>query len=544
MSSPKLHIGTVSESGNSPSGPTSRRPHPAPGLPVLPQPPTDAEKSRYEDRNASLLTHASLFSFGALLVSQLRFVGNMWVLFIIFGPMLIFTLLYYLISLCVNFSTCGFDMARHRRLVISWRPARYPSLDVFLPICGEHPDVLRNTWIHVRELALAYPGEVIPYVLDDGASEEAAAVADEFGFRYVVRPNPGWFKKAGNLRHAFGISSGEFIAIFDADFAPRADLAAEMLPYFDAQPSLGIVQSPQYFRTHRRQSWTERGAGAVQELFYRLVQVSRDHHDGAICVGSCAVYRREALAANGGSSLIEHSEDVHTGFDLRRAGWGLRYIPVPLATGLCPSDPDSFISQQYRWCLGSMSLLTSRKFWSAKMRLRTRLCYLSGFCYYIHTAIFTLITPAIPLSLLIFMPDRVRLINYLLILPSLVYNLAVFPAWHHCRFGPSAFMAKALYGWAHLFCLFDLIRGKRIRWQATGDAGRKAGTRRVWVGVALWNVPTCAAWVLLSLWRMTRYGAANYALMLVAALFASLVTWMMVASRRNYVRTAVKEITQ
>jgi cellulose synthase (UDP-forming) len=191
-----------------------------------------------------------------------------------------------------------------------------------------------------------------------------------------------------------------------------------------------------------------------------------------------------------------------------------------------------------------MSLLTSRKFWSAKMRLRTRLCYLSGFCYYIHTAIFTLITPAIPLTLLIFMPDRVRLINYLLILPSLVYNLAVFPAWHHCRFGPSAFMAKALYGWAHLFCLFDLIRGKRIRWQATGDAGRKAGTRRVWVGVALWNVPTCAAWVLLSLWRMTRYGAANYALMLAAALFASLVTWMMVASRRNYVRTAVKEIAQ
>jgi cellulose synthase/poly-beta-1,6-N-acetylglucosamine synthase-like glycosyltransferase len=492
----------------------------------------------------SLLTHASLFSFGALLVSQLRFVGNMWVLFIIFGPMLIFTLLYYLISLCVNFSTCGFDMSRHRRLVTSWRPARYPSLDIFLPICGEHPEVLRNTWTHVRELALAYPGDVIPYVLDDGASAQAAAVASEFGFLYVVRPNRGWFKKAGNLRHAFGISSGEFIAIFDADFAPRADLAAEMLPYFDAQPSLGIVQSPQYFRTHRRQSWTERGAGAVQELFYRLVQVSRDHHDGAICVGSCAIYRREALAANGGSSLIEHSEDVHTGFELRRAGWGLRYIPVPLATGLCPSDPDSFISQQYRWCLGSMSLLTSRKFWSAKMRLRTRLCYLSGFCYYIHTAIFTLVTPAIPLTLLIFMPDRVRLINYLLILPSLVYNLAVFPAWHRCRFGPSAFMAKALYGWAHLFCLLDLVRGKRLGWQATGEVRRKAGTKRVWIGVALWNVPACAAWVLLSLWRMTRYGAANYVLMLVAALFASLVTWMMVASRRNYVRTAVKEITQ
>jgi len=67
------------------------------------------------------------------------------------------------------------------------------------------------------------------------------------------------------------------------------------------------VQSPQYFRTHGRMSWMERGAGGVQELFYRLVQVSRDRHDGAICVGSCAIYRREALATNGGTTLIEHS---------------------------------------------------------------------------------------------------------------------------------------------------------------------------------------------------------------------------------------------
>lgn len=494
------------------------------------------------DRNTALLTRASLFSFGALLISQVRFVNTLWPLFLIFGPMLTFTLLYYLISLCVNFSTRGFDMAAHNNLVRSWRPHSYPSLDVFLPVCGEHPDVLRNTWVHVRELARNYAGPVIPYVLDDGASEELAAMASEFGFEYLVRPNRGWFKKAGNLRHAFRRSAGEFILILDADFAPRHDLPAEMLPYFYTEPSLGIVQSPQYFRTHRRQSWTERGAAAVQELFYRLVQVSRDQHGGAICVGSCAIYRREALEVNGGTSLIEHSEDVHTGFELRRAGWGLRYIPVPLATGLCPPDPDSFLSQQYRWCAGSMSLLASRKFWSTRMRLRTRFCYLSGFCYYVHTAIFTLVTPAIPLTMLIFMPERVRLINYVLIAPSLMYNLVVFPAWHRCRFGPSGFMAKALYGWAHLFCLWDICRGRRIGWQTTGGGKRKSGTRRVWLAVALWNVPTSCAWVLLSLWRMQQFGLVNLAFMLVSGLFACLITGMVMSSRWNYVRTAVKEI--
>jgi cellulose synthase (UDP-forming) len=310
-----------------------------------------------------------------------------------------------------------------------------------------------------------------------------------------------------------------------------------MLPYLAADPSLGIVQSPQYFQVNKRQSWIERGAGAVQELFYRLVQVSRDRHDGAICVGSCAVYRREALKFNGGTTLIEHSEDVHTGFDLRRAGWGLRYIPIPLATGLCPPDPDSFLVQQYRWCAGSMSLLGSRKFWQTKMRWRTRCCYLSGFCYYVHTATFTFAAPIIPLTMLIFFPAHVKLINYVFILPSIIYNFAIFPAWHRCKFGPSAYMAKLLYGWSHVFAILDIFRRRQMSWQTTGNSRRKAGTRRIWIGIAAWNGSTSAAWVLLALWRANQYGAKNYAVLLFGGVFASVITAMALGSRRNFIRT-------
>jgi cellulose synthase (UDP-forming) len=287
----------------------------------------------------------------------------------------------------------------------------------------------------------------------------------------------------------------------------------------------------------RAQSWTERGAGAVQELFYRIVQVSRDHHDGAICVGSCAIYRRAALNSNGGTTLIEHSEDVHTGFDLRRAGWGLRYIPVPLATGLCPADPDSFLTQQYRWCAGSMSLLGSRKFWATKMHWRTRFCYLSGFSYYIHTAAFVFATPLIPLTMLAFMPGHVRLINYVFVVPSIIYNFAVFPAWHRCRYGPTAFMAKLLYGWAHFYAITDILRGKRMGWQTTGGLSRKAGTRRIWTGIIVWNGTTCAAWVLLALWRSVKYGPQNMAVLLAGGIVASIVTAMALGSRRNHDRT-------
>jgi cellulose synthase (UDP-forming) len=502
---------------------------------TLPAAPSDAEKASYSDRDLAVIVRTSLASFGALLISQARFVFQNPIFAWTFLPFVLATIVYYIISLIVNVGTRGFDYDAHRELVASWRPASYPSLDIFLPVCDEPITVLHNTWERVLELVRAYPGAATAYVLDDGSDDRVRSMAGDFGFTHLVRPNRGWMKKAGNLRHGFAFSEGEFILILDADFAPRADLPAEMLPYFGTDQSLGIVQSPQYFRTGGHMSWMERGAGAVQELFYRLVQVSRDRHEGAICVGSCAIYRRTALAANGGTTLIEHSEDVHTGFDLRRAGWGVRYIPVPLAAGLCPSDPDSFLTQQYRWCAGSMSLLGSRKFWATRMRWRTRCCYVSGFCYYAHTAVFTFLAPAIPLVMLIFLPERVHLINYLLIIPSMIYNLIVFPAWHRCRFGPEALMAKLLYGWAHAFTLWDLGRRKRMGWQPTGGGTRKAGTRRVWVGVALWNGGTGLAWVALAAWRLSQYGAAFLPL-LGTGLLAIFITGMALASRRNHAR--------
>jgi cellulose synthase (UDP-forming) len=501
----------------------------------LPPPPTNYEKSAYADRNIALIIRTSIASFGALLISQSRFLFLSPLLTWVFLPFVAFTIAYYLISLIVNAGTRGFDVRAHSELVTSWRPSSHPSLDVFLPVCGEPIGVLHNTWVHVFELVRAYPGVATAYVLDDGTDKRVRLMAEQFGFVHLSRPNRGWMKKAGNLRYGFSRSYGEFILILDADFAPRADLPAELLPYLAADASLGIIQSPQYFRTRGRMSWMERGAGAVQELFYRLVQVSRDRHDGAICVGSCAIYRRTALATNGGTSLIEHSEDVHTGFDLRRAGWGLRYVPIPLATGLCPSDPSSFLVQQYRWCAGSMSLLGSRKFWTTRMRFRTRFCYISGFCYYIHTALFTFVAPAIPLVMLIALPERVRLVNYLFIAPSVIYNFVVFPAWHRCRFGPEALMAKLLYGWAHIFALWDICRRKRMGWQTTGGGKRKVGTRRVWVAVAVWNGTTAVTWVGIAAWRLTSHGLA-FTPLLLTGVIASIITAMALASPRNHAK--------
>ncbi|HTX12812.1 MAG TPA: cellulose synthase catalytic subunit [Solirubrobacteraceae bacterium] len=471
---------------------------------VLPLPPSDEQKFSYVKRHLWLLNFFAVSSFAAVAYSTIMFSeldDALWPFFALLG----LAAAGFVLSLQADVFSRDFDTEEHRRRVATRSDGarRYPSVDVFLPICGEDRSVLLNTWRHV--LALDYPSLTV-YCLDDSGEETMRSVAEELGFRYLRRDNPGWFKKAGNLQFAYENSCGEFILILDADFAPRRDFLRETLPYFAAQSDLGIVQTPQFFATSRRQNWLERGAGAVQELFYRVVQVSRGHWDAAICVGTCAVYRRTALDSNGGTTLIEHSEDIHTGFDLRRRGWRLRYVPVNLAAGLCPDNLPAFFRQQYRWCLGSLSLCTARKFWSTKMPTRTRMCYLAGFAYYILTALAVITAPLIPLTLTLFFPGRIRLVNYLVLLPALLWLYVLLPLWHRSRFRWETLSVKVTYGWAHAFAIFDLLRRCPMAWTATGERAREH--RLLWFRLlaTVWGTGTGLLLVGACLWQVLRNG--------------------------------------
>ena len=393
----------------------------------------------------------------------------------------------------------------------------YPSVDIFLPVCGEPLEVLHNTWVHVNRLADSYQGVVKTYVLDDAAEEEVGAMARDFGFHYVVRPNRGWFKKAGNLNHAFEKTDGDHILILDADFAPRADLLDELLPHMDDDEKFAIVQSPQFFRIVDGQNWIERGAGAVQEQFYRSVQTSREDLDGSICVGSCAVYRRAALEQTNGITLIEHSEDMYTGFDLRALGWKLRYVPVALSAGVCPDTAGAFHNQQYRWCMGSLELLTSRRFWrwTSSSRPGSAMC---RFLYYLQTALATFIAPVIPLALMILRPDLLRAEAALWVLPSVAYVTLVLPLWHRAPYRLEAWAVRIMYGWSHVFAVWDVLRGRPMGWKPTGSAGaKKNGMRRYWNCMIFWTGGTAVVWVIVAAWRMLTLYPPDFALMLSAA---------------------------
>ncbi|CAM9791095.1 unnamed protein product, partial [Scytosiphon promiscuus] len=355
---------------------------------VLPCAPSDEEKIIYRNTGRAGLVTCALLSFVTL-------TWGMWLFTIVtpafywFGAPAIF-IIFYTACHYLGVAIWGrdFRLKEHAEVVRRSEEKGYqPTVDVFLPVCKEPLHLLANTWKHVSALEY-YPGVAVKvYVLDDGASEEVRELAGTFGFEYVLRDNAPELKKAGNLRNAFGRTTGDAIAIFDADFCPRTDFLKETVPYLGEDPTIGIVQTPQFFRHRKEQTWIEQGAGVSQEFFYRMVQMNQDKFNAAVCVGSCGLYRRAALEPLGGMAAIEHSEDMYTGYKMTEHGFKIKYVPLALAMGICPDEPQSFFMQQYRWCKGSATLVQEKEFWQSGISKLHKLCFLNGMLYYMATAL-------------------------------------------------------------------------------------------------------------------------------------------------------------
>lgn len=226
------------------------------------------------------------------------------------------------------------------------------TVDVLIPSYNESADLVRHTLL--AALAMEYPHRT--WLLDDGRRSEMKALAEELGCGYITRADNA-HAKAGNLNHALARTSGELVAVFDADHAPRRDFLIKTLGYFE-DPAVAFVQTPQDFYNldsyqHRRAKssglvWTE------QSLFFRVIQRGKDYWQSAFFCGSCAVVRRKALDAIGGFATGTVTEDLHTSIRLHAKGYKSVYHAEPLAFGVAPESIEPFLGQRIRWGQGAM----------------------------------------------------------------------------------------------------------------------------------------------------------------------------------------------
>ncbi len=487
----------------------------------LPQPPTEQEKYWYLGRQHRWIFPFKTLAFALICISLTLFSTTTPWLYPFLLPMTL-----YIVANAVSMRTSvrrgDVTRASHEALVETWLPDAIPTVDVFLPSAGEPLDILRNTYHHVS--CMSWPGRLTTYVLDDSGRDEVRMLAEQYGFEYRSRPNRGYLKKAGNLKYGFDESDGDFIAIFDADFVPRSDYLFELMPYFD-DLATAIVQSPQFFDATRDMHWLQRNAGSTQELFYRWIQPSRDRYRAAICVGTCAVYRRAALDESGGFAQIGHSEDVHTGVHLMKVGYRTKYVPVLVSKGLCPDTSSAFLNQQYRWCTGSMSLLRDPMYRTHKAISRSqRLCFWAGFLYYITTALNAVLAPFPILVMLWFLPEWIRPMNSIWLLGAVVLWFVALPAVHQGRWRIDVLRVQHMYSFAHLLAIVDHARGRTKGWVATGAATKVTPIATTVTRVM--NVHTAVTQTAIWLgifWGTSIYGLDDYWAVLALALISSYV---------------------
>lgn len=431
--------------------------------PILPSPPTDDERDSY------LATRHRRWPFVYLFVAQLAtttcfalVVGRSvdTALALVF---LTFMVPPMVVNLWLRVRRGRTTLAEHRARVEGWQPVRWASVDVLLPCCGEDPDVLANTFAALSQLR--WPGRLQVHVLDDADQPEVGALARHYGLGYRVRPDRGVWKKAGNLISAFDRTDGEFVVVIDADFVPRSDFLHETLPYFD-DPRTGIVQTAQYFDSVGVTTYA-RYAGALQELFFRWTQTSRDAHGAAICAGTNVVYRRTAVRAAGGFAKVPLGEDVHSGIKLNVAGWQTRYLPLVLAKGLAPDSWSALTNQQYRWCRSSMLLMVSSMFRQAPMSWQQRTCFWAAFLYYMASASLAVTTVLPTIVALWLYPDDIRWWHYLPTLPALLAGLLVFPRLAR-GWDLRIYRVCMINTFCHVLAVYDALHGRVAAWVPTG----------------------------------------------------------------------------
>ncbi|MFG2975697.1 glycosyltransferase family 2 protein [Streptomyces sp. NPDC048331] len=480
----------------------------------LPQPPSDEELYWYfgPQRRWVLVSTSLAFVFTAatMFTFALR-TPALWAFLAVLGLNLVALALSSVNSLRLRRLT----RQSHEVLVHAWRPVALPGVDLYLPTCGEPLDVLGNAYRAVS--AVDWPGALTVWVLDDADRPEVAALAASYGYAYVVRPDRGHLKKAGNLNHALTLSSAEFVAILDADFAPRPDFLRHLVPYL-ADPAVGIVQSPQCFDTDETMGWVQRAAGSAQEWFFRWIQPSRDASDAAICCGSNAVYRRSAIDLAGGFARLDHSEDLYTGLALHEQGFRTLYVPVLVAKGTSPDRVTSFVNQQYRWAMGNLHLLGNPVLRRMRAPWRMRLCFYEGIVGYLTTAVNTFVAPLPPLVMMFWFRDHIRPWHVLPLLAPLWLWHVLLPRISRTRWRVEVIRANVLTSVAAATAFVHTLRGRGAAWVPTGagSAGAPGGMARQVVAVSLvWLVLSNGAAVIGLAWAVAQRGwEPNWGLLL------------------------------
>jgi cellulose synthase/poly-beta-1,6-N-acetylglucosamine synthase-like glycosyltransferase len=209
---------------------------------------------------------------------------------------------------------------------------------------------------------LDYPSELLEIQVLDDSTDETTSIAEHsvrrhalrgVNIRYLHRVDRTGYK-AGALDAGLAEATGEFIAIFDADFIPPQDFLKKTLPYFATDSRVGMVQA-RWGHINQDYSLLTKIQSILLDAHFVLEHGARNR---AGCFfnfnGTAGIWRREAIAAAGGWQHDTLTEDLDLSYRAQLAGWRFVFLPDVVSPAEVPVEMNSFKSQQHRWAKGSI----------------------------------------------------------------------------------------------------------------------------------------------------------------------------------------------
>ena len=248
---------------------------------------------------------------------------------------------------------------KHRHKLPKEPPKKFdqlPRVTIQLPLYNERFVVAR---LLDEACKIDYPRDLLQIqVLDDSTDETHPytqrlcneLVAQGYPIEYRHRTNRHGYK-AGALQEGLETATGEFVAIFDADFIPPTDFLTRSIHFFtDAQ--IGVVQT--------RWSYLNKEHNILTQVEAMLLDGHFVLEHGARCGagfffnfnGTAGIIRRKMIEDAGGWQHDTLTEDSDLSYRAQLKGWRFVYMMGLDCPSELPVETYGFQVQQSRWAKG------------------------------------------------------------------------------------------------------------------------------------------------------------------------------------------------
>lgn len=248
--------------------------------------------------------------------------------------------------------------------------------------------------------AIEYPKDKLQIQILDDSTDDTVDLARKriahhqssgINIDHIHRMNRQGYK-AGALQEALESATGDFVAIFDADFIPPRDFLTRTMPYFfksedgpgsqdcsETRPvidaEIGMVQT-RWQHLNREHNLLTRVQSIMLDAHFGIEQIARSQTGAYFNFnGTAGIWRKATISDAGGWLADTLTEDLDLSYRAQLKGWTFKYAHQIGCPSELPVDMAAFKTQQHRWAKGAIEVMKRvlRQVWKSPAKLHTKI---------------------------------------------------------------------------------------------------------------------------------------------------------------------------